>query len=109
MGATGKLNKLIAETEDLLEEISAERGAEIEALRDRLTQSIQRTKAALGDAPGERHNGNSPQHLKVRHVAASVNDYVKSYPWLALATGVLVASTIGILATSATKRSYAAH
>jgi hypothetical protein len=30
---------------------------------------------------------------------------VKHYPWMALATGVLVASTIGILATNATKRS----
>jgi ElaB/YqjD/DUF883 family membrane-anchored ribosome-binding protein len=105
MNAAGKLNKLITETEDLLEEISEQRGPEIQALRERLSESIQRTKAALG----ERHNGNSEQHLKVRHVAASVNDYVKSYPWLALATGVLVASTIGILATSATKRSYTAH
>jgi len=38
-------------------------------------------------------------------VAASFNDYVQNYPWIALATGVLVASSIGILATRATKRS----
>jgi len=38
-------------------------------------------------------------------VAASFNDYVRRYPWMALATGVLVASTVGIMATSATKRS----
>jgi ElaB/YqjD/DUF883 family membrane-anchored ribosome-binding protein len=43
--------------------------------------------------------------VKVRHVAAAFNDYVQNYPWIALATGILVASTIGILATSATKRS----
>jgi ElaB/YqjD/DUF883 family membrane-anchored ribosome-binding protein len=43
--------------------------------------------------------------VKVRDVAASFNDYVQNYPWIALATGVLVASSIGILATRATKRS----
>jgi hypothetical protein len=42
----------------------------------------------------------------VRDLAGSLNDYVRSYPWLALATGVLVASSVGILATHATKRSY---
>jgi ElaB/YqjD/DUF883 family membrane-anchored ribosome-binding protein len=105
MDATGKLTRLITETEGLLAEISGQQGAEIEAVRKRLAQSLERTKATLG----ERRNGDSQQHLKVRHVAASVNDYVKGYPWLALATGVLVASTIGILATSATKRSYYAH
>jgi len=35
-----------------------------------------------------------------------LNDYVQRFPWLALATGVLVASSVGILATSATKRSH---
>jgi ElaB/YqjD/DUF883 family membrane-anchored ribosome-binding protein len=109
MNTTRQLNKLIDETEGLLAEISDEHNPHIEAARNRLTQSLERTKSALN----EHRKGSEPrsdaQHLKVRHVAASVNDYVKGYPWLALATGVLVASTIGILATSATKRSYHHH
>ena len=44
--------------------------------------------------------------MKVRDVAGSLNDYVREYPWLALATGVLIATTIGILSTTATKRSF---
>jgi ElaB/YqjD/DUF883 family membrane-anchored ribosome-binding protein len=109
MNTTRQLNKLIDETEGLLAEIADERSPPIEAVRHRLTQSLERTKSVLND----HRKGNEPrgdaQHLKVRHVAASVNDYVKGYPWLALATGILVASTIGILATSATKRSYDHH
>ena len=109
MNTSRQLNKLIDETEVLLAEISDERSPHIDALRNRLGQSLERTKSVLN----KQRTGNEPrsdgQHLKVRHVAASFNDYVKGYPWLALATGVLVASTIGILATSATKRSYDHH
>jgi ElaB/YqjD/DUF883 family membrane-anchored ribosome-binding protein len=106
MNTTRQLNKLIDETEGLLAEISDERSPHIEAARDRLTHSLERTKCALNEHRKGDEQRSDTQHLKVRHVAASVNDYVKGYPWLALATGVLVASTIGILATSATKRSY---
>jgi ElaB/YqjD/DUF883 family membrane-anchored ribosome-binding protein len=43
--------------------------------------------------------------VKLQDLAAALNDYVRDYPWIALATGVLVASTWGILANSARKRS----
>jgi ElaB/YqjD/DUF883 family membrane-anchored ribosome-binding protein len=100
MDSARKLNQLVTDTEELLAEIDDERSPEIEKLRQRLTASIQKTKSLLET---ERGNGNG--HVKVRHVAASVNDYVRDYPWVALATGILLASTVGILATSATRRS----
>jgi ElaB/YqjD/DUF883 family membrane-anchored ribosome-binding protein len=106
MNTTRRLNKLINETEGLLAEISDERGPHIEAARDRLVQSLERTRSAINEPREGDPPHSDARHLKVRHVAASLNDYVKGYPWLALATGVLVASTIGILATSATRRSY---
>jgi ElaB/YqjD/DUF883 family membrane-anchored ribosome-binding protein len=98
MDSTKKLDRLVTETEALLDEISDEDGPEIDEIRGRLTQSLKRTKKLLGS----QQNGS---HVKARDVAASVNHYVKHYPWLALATGVLLASSIGILATGATKRS----
>jgi ElaB/YqjD/DUF883 family membrane-anchored ribosome-binding protein len=98
MDSAQKLNNLFDQTEKLLAKLADERGPEIQELRDRLDRSMEKTRVALKSNP-------PPEHVKVRHVAASFNDYVKNYPWMALATGVLVASTIGILATNATRRS----
>jgi ElaB/YqjD/DUF883 family membrane-anchored ribosome-binding protein len=98
MRATQKLDNLFDQTEKLLAKLADERGPEIQELRQRLDRSIEKTRMALRENP-------PPEHVKVRHVAASLNEYVHNYPWVALATGVLVASTIGILATSATRRS----
>jgi ElaB/YqjD/DUF883 family membrane-anchored ribosome-binding protein len=101
MDSTHKLNELFDQTEKLLAKLANERGPEIAELRDRLGRSMAETREALKDNKNDRPS----EHVKVRHVAASLNDYVRNYPWLALATGVLVASTIGILSTSATRRS----
>jgi ElaB/YqjD/DUF883 family membrane-anchored ribosome-binding protein len=98
MRATQKLDNLFNQTEKLLAKLADERGPEIQELRQRLGRSMEKTRIALREDP-------PPEHVRVRHVAASLNDYVRNYPWVALATGVLVASTIGILATSATRRS----
>ena len=110
MNAARKLDKLVHETEELLESIAKERAPQIEAARNRLQESLEQTKSAIR---ADRHNGNGrheperdASRLKVRDVAGSLNDYVQRFPWLALATGVLVASSVWILATSATKRSY---
>ena len=95
MDRTRKLNRLLNETEVLLDRLPAERTTELQEVRDRLEQSMTQTKDALAQQA----------HVNIRDVAGSLNDYVKKHPWMALATGVLVASTIGILATSAAKRS----
>jgi ElaB/YqjD/DUF883 family membrane-anchored ribosome-binding protein len=98
MDAAHKLNDLFNQTEKLLAKLADERGPEIQELRQRLDRSMEQTRVALKTKPPR-------ENVKVRDVAASFNDYVRNYPWVALATGVLVASTIGILATNATKRS----
>jgi ElaB/YqjD/DUF883 family membrane-anchored ribosome-binding protein len=98
MNSARKLQQLVQDTEELLSQIADQRGPEIQKVRDRLEDSIEKTKSILGkERPASQ--------VKVRDVAGSVNDYVREYPWMALATGVLLASTLGILATSATKRS----
>jgi ElaB/YqjD/DUF883 family membrane-anchored ribosome-binding protein len=98
MDRAHKLNDLFDQTEKLLAKLAYERGPEIQELREKLHRSMGQTRVALDSAPAR-------QHVKVRDVAASFNDYVRNYPWIALATGVLVASSIGILTTRATKRS----
>lgn len=98
MDATHKLDNLFSQTEKLLAKLEDDGAPEIQALRERLDRSLAKTKIAL-------KNKSPRDNVKVRDVARSFNDYVQHYPWMALATGVLVASTIGILATNATKRS----
>jgi ElaB/YqjD/DUF883 family membrane-anchored ribosome-binding protein len=99
MDSAHKLNDLFDQTEELLAKLADQRGPEIQELRDKLHRSMGQTRVALQSSPAR-------QHVKVRDVAASFNDYVQNYPWIALATGVLVASSIGILATRATRRSF---
>jgi ElaB/YqjD/DUF883 family membrane-anchored ribosome-binding protein len=114
MDAVRKLNKLMSETEELLDSLADERGPKIDAVRERLIESLERTKRAIAEQRRDRKNGHSGDDedeeddasIGVRDLAGSLNDYVRRYPWLALATGVLVATSAGILATSATKRSY---
>ena len=98
MDGAHKLNDLFDQTEKLLAKLADQRGPEIQELREKLHRSMGQTRVALSRAPAR-------EHVKVRDVAASLNDYVRNYPWVALMTGVLVASTIGILSTSATRRS----
>jgi len=98
MDGAQKLNDLFDQTEKLLAKLADQRGPEIQQLREKLHRSMGQTRVALKREPAR-------EHVKVRDVAASFNDYVRNYPWIALATGVLVASSIGILATRATQRS----
>jgi ElaB/YqjD/DUF883 family membrane-anchored ribosome-binding protein len=109
MDSATKLKQLVTDTEELLAEIADEHNPEIQHLRKRLNDSIKSTKSYLRSFRNrdeqDEDDAQQDSHVKVRHVAASVNEYVRGYPWLALATGVLVASTLGIMATSATRRS----
>jgi ElaB/YqjD/DUF883 family membrane-anchored ribosome-binding protein len=113
MNAAGRLDRLMRDTEELLEQIADEHGPHIQRVRERLQDSIEQTKRAIaqerdakGNGQGHNGDGRPDARVKVRDMAGSLNDYVRRYPWLALATGVLVASSVGILATHATKRSY---
>jgi ElaB/YqjD/DUF883 family membrane-anchored ribosome-binding protein len=115
MDAGRKLKKLMADTEELLDNLADQQGAKVNAVRERLRDSIEATKRAIDEQRRDLKNGDSTDDdeaeedeasIGVRDLVGSLNDYVRRYPWLALATGVLVATTAGILATSATRRSY---
>jgi ElaB/YqjD/DUF883 family membrane-anchored ribosome-binding protein len=116
MNTVAKLNKLVIETEGLLDSLAHEHGPKLDALRERLLDSLEKAKSAIASQGRERTNGESRHEadeedidetrIGIRDLAGSLNDYVRRHPWLALATGVLVAASAGILATSATKRSF---
>jgi ElaB/YqjD/DUF883 family membrane-anchored ribosome-binding protein len=110
MNTAGKLTRLVRDTEELLDQLADESAPQIQLVRERLQESLEQTKSAIAHERNGSGSGNgharAEGRVKVRDIAGSLNDYVRRYPWLALATGVLVASSVGILATRATKRSY---
>jgi ElaB/YqjD/DUF883 family membrane-anchored ribosome-binding protein len=108
MDSTQKLNELFTQTEKLLAKLADDGRADVQEIRDRLNKSMARTKGSLQQGSSKRGSPQQAprrQRVKVRDVVSSFNDYVQNHPWMALATGVLLASTIGILSTNATKRS----
>jgi ElaB/YqjD/DUF883 family membrane-anchored ribosome-binding protein len=107
MDSIAKLDKLVVETEGLLNSLAREQGPKLDALRERLLDSLENAKSAI-DAHGRDAHGRETDETRIgiRDLAGSINDYVRRHPWLALATGVLIAASAGILATSATKRSF---
>ena len=101
MDSIAKLDKLVVETEGLLDSLAdEEHGPQIDAMRQRLLGSLENARRAIAA------HGRDEPRIGIRDLAGSVNDYVRRHPWLALATGVLIAASAGILATSATKRSF---
>jgi ElaB/YqjD/DUF883 family membrane-anchored ribosome-binding protein len=90
----GKLDELIDGAEDLLTKLADAHNPEIQYLRDRVDQAIRDARrhiARQGEAA-------SPQ---LREIVNIIDDYVRDYPWLALATGMLVAGTVAYLAGTA--------
>jgi ElaB/YqjD/DUF883 family membrane-anchored ribosome-binding protein len=96
MSTTDTLNQLCRETEDLLHQLRDQQAPAIVQLRDRLENSLALTRAAA------KQRGSAD--IKVGDIVGSLRDYVSEHPVVALTTGVLIASSVGILATAATRR-----
>jgi ElaB/YqjD/DUF883 family membrane-anchored ribosome-binding protein len=95
--ATHQLDQLIDDSEELLTRLADAHSPEIQMLRDRVDQAIGDTRRALG-------RSRDVSSATLRELARSIDDYVHDYPWLALATGVLVASTVAFIAGSMQRR-----
>jgi ElaB/YqjD/DUF883 family membrane-anchored ribosome-binding protein len=91
--AQHKLDQLIDDSEELLTRLADAHNPDIQLLRDRVDEAIGNTRRTLA-----RHSDASSAGLK--ELVRSIDDYVHDYPWLALATGVLVASTVAYIAGS---------
>jgi ElaB/YqjD/DUF883 family membrane-anchored ribosome-binding protein len=85
-----KLDALIDGAEELLTNLTDAHDPDIQNLRDRVDFAIADARRAFA-------RGEEDVSDQLRHVAAIVDDYVREYPWLALATGVLVAGTIAFI------------
>jgi ElaB/YqjD/DUF883 family membrane-anchored ribosome-binding protein len=91
MENAGKLDELIDGAEELLIKLADAGNPEIQHLRDRVDQAIGDARRAIAQRADE-------ESVQLRDIANTIDDYVRDYPWLAVATGVLVAGTVGFIA-----------
>jgi len=91
MDSIAKLDALIDGAEELLSKLGAIRDPQVQELRDRVDH-------ALGEAYEALARPNQEAGVRLRDVAGTVDDYIRDYPWLAVATGVLTAGTIAFIA-----------
>ncbi len=91
MDKADRLDALIDGAEELLTNLTDAHDPHIQRLRDRVDHAINDTRRALSTDRRE-------MSVRLRDVAGAVDDYVRGYPWLALATGVLLAGTVAFIA-----------
>jgi ElaB/YqjD/DUF883 family membrane-anchored ribosome-binding protein len=93
MGTADKLNQLIDDSEELLIQLTDSSDPQIQVLRNRIDKAIVDTRREL-----RLHSDGDTSTVQIREIAATIDDYVRDFPWLALATGVLVAAGVGFVA-----------
>jgi ElaB/YqjD/DUF883 family membrane-anchored ribosome-binding protein len=79
MNQSRHLDTLVDEVEELLAELSDEHDPEIDALRDRIKQTIRSIRPGFG---------------RIRHYAGAVDDYITGYPRLGFLTGLLIGGAL---------------
>jgi len=82
---------LIDGAEELLTNLTDAHNPDIQKLRDRVDEAIADARRAIAETEED-------LSVKLRDIAYTVDDYVRDHPWLAVATGVLVAGTIAFIA-----------
>jgi ElaB/YqjD/DUF883 family membrane-anchored ribosome-binding protein len=91
MEDAGKLDELIDGAEELLIKLADAGNPEIQLLRDRVDHAISDARRAIAERGDE-------ESVRLRDIANSIDDFIRDYPWLAVATGALVAGTVGFIA-----------
>ena len=99
MEKSQKLDQLIDDSEELLIKLADAHNPEIQILRDRVDHAINDARRTI-----ERESVDTS--VRLRDIAVTIDNYVRDYPWLAVATGVMVAGSIAFIAgaTLGTKR-----
>jgi ElaB/YqjD/DUF883 family membrane-anchored ribosome-binding protein len=90
--ASGEIQNLIADVEELMARIADLKDADVERVRGKVQRAVDATKQSLAD---------STLNLRRRAQAAasSADDYVRDRPWQAVGVAALVGAVVGILAT----------
>jgi ElaB/YqjD/DUF883 family membrane-anchored ribosome-binding protein len=84
---SAELDALIDGAEELLIKLADAYDPGIQMLRDRIDH-------AIADARRSMERQDSPTSERLRHVAGTVDDFVRNHPWTALAAGALAVGTV---------------
>jgi ElaB/YqjD/DUF883 family membrane-anchored ribosome-binding protein len=86
-----KLDQLIDDAEELLTKLADAHDPHIQALRDRVDKAITNARRDIARSTAD-------GSAQIRDIANAVDDYIRDYPWLAVATGMLVAGSVAFIA-----------
>lgn len=91
MSNTQSLDNLTTDVEELLGKLGSDPRPEIRDLRERLNQTIAKTKSAVAQAASQAGD-------TLKDYAVSVDDYVHDSPWVAIGTAAATAAALGFVA-----------
>jgi len=95
--AIEELNRIVEQAESLLRSLGAEGGEAAEAVRERVTQTLDQAKSKL------KATASNAEEV-VESLADRADDYVRSNPWQAVAIAALLGGVVTLLVTKSVNR-----
>src|SRR4029079_10829221 len=90
--AIEELNRIVDQAESLLRSLGDQSGEAAEAVRGRVTQTLNQAKSRLADAAGNAEE-------VAESLADRADDYVRKNPWQAVALAALLGGVLTLLVT----------
>jgi len=95
--AIEELNRIVDQAESLLRSLGAEGGEAAEAVRGRVTQTLQQAKARLAATATD-------AEAVAESLADRADGYVRSNPWQAVAIAALLGGVVALLVSKSARR-----
>ena len=95
--AIEELNRIVDQAESLLRSLGEQSGEAADAVRGRVTQTLNQAKARLADAAG------SAEEV-AETLADRADEYVRANPWQAVALAALLGGVLTLLLTKTSRR-----
>ena len=95
--AIEELNRIVDQAETLLRSLGEQGGEAAEAVRSRVTQTLNQAKARLAETASEAEQ-------VAESLADRTDDYVRTNPWQAVAFAALLGGVLTLLITKSTRR-----
>ena len=94
--AIEELNHIVDQAESLLRSLGEQSGEAAEAVRGRVTQTLNQAKAKLADAAVDAEQ-------VAESLADRADEYVRKNPWQAVALAALLGGVVTLLVTKSTR------
>ena len=95
--AVEELNRIVDQAETLLRSLGAEGGEAAEAVRQRVTQTLQQAKAKLAATASDAEE-------VATNLADRADGFVRANPWQSIAIAALLGSVVTLLISKSLKR-----